>query len=70
MELEIFVVKVKLQLEMCCSEFCSRCDLTLLIIVVIFDRLFVVSKVYVCRCFSSLKIIFCLDAFLLFDDCS
>jgi hypothetical protein len=45
MELEVFVVKVKLQLEMFWLEFCSRCDLTLLILVVIFDRLFVVSKV-------------------------
>ncbi len=51
------------------SEFCSRCDLTLLIIVVIFDRLF--------RCFKGLrfvdaflvlKIILCRDAFLLFDE--
>jgi hypothetical protein len=39
MELEMFVLKVKLQFEMFWSEFCSGCDLTLLIIVVIFDRL-------------------------------
>jgi hypothetical protein len=45
MELEILVLKVKLQLKMFWLEFCSRCDLTLLIIVVIFDRLFVASKV-------------------------